>query len=347
MKTLIVAGTWDLNGGKKSGLMEKLYLEWKKYTKEEDIVYINGGNYNELDNIMETLKNYDVIFWMAYIPNDLKTKTIKSYNPYALVIGSKRNDNNESFVTILNKALLKRENLTIEFSKNINKFEMLVFDPLGTLWFQGSDIDKCVYSIYKRVEFLLTTKRDHVHKANKENILLKNDEFFEYVRLCADIFQKTIEHAPGVTRFLGNASYRDKKYIYMSERDVDKTLIDKTHFITTYLKDGKAFYLGDKKPSKDTIVQLNLYEKLKRINYIVHSHCYIKDAPFTNIPVPCGALDEIDEVLEVIKDKYNDNFNLDYYGINLKGHGCLIMGNNLSVMKKTSFVTRRLPEVIN
>ena len=55
-------------------------------------------------------------------------------------------------------------------------------------------------------------------------------------------------------------------------------------------------------------------------------------------------LDEIDEVLEVIKRYYNNNFNLDYYKINLKGHGCLILGKKLEDLKRTEYITRNLPE---
>ena len=215
MKTLIVAGTWDEFGGKESGLMKKLYKDWTNFEGVENTVFLNGGYYNDLENIINTSKNYDVVFWMAYVPNNLsKVRDVKKVNPYALVIGSKRNNNEYSFVEVLNRALEQRHNLTIQFSKNDNMFEMLVFDPLGTKWFKGADIHECVKAIHDRIEFLLTTTRKHVYKDNKENVLLNNQEFFKYVRECSEIFQETIEHAQGVTRFLGNASFRDKEYIY-------------------------------------------------------------------------------------------------------------------------------------
>lgn len=346
MKTLIVGGTWNNEGGNSSGLIKKMYEEWIKYNDKEQTTFINGGYYEELDKIMTTAPLYDVILWMAYVPSDLPPKMVKSYNPHALVVGSKRNEDNIPFVNILNKALLKRENMTIEFKRDNSMYSMLVFDPLGTMWYQGNDIKECVANLYRRISFLLTTTRDHVHRVDRPNIPLDNTDFYKYVREISDIFQRTIQHAEGVTRFLGNASFRDKDYIYMSERDVDKTLIDKRHFIATFLKDDKAYYLGEKKPSKDTIVQLKLYSLLKNINLIVHSHCYVKDAPFTKEPVPCGALEEVDEVLAIIDKYYEHNYDLAYYAINLKGHGCLVMGNNLNIMKETHYVTRKLPERI-
>lgn len=118
MKILMVAGTWDEQRGKSSGLIKKMYGLLSKYDDSE-IDYFNGGDYNDLTNIILTAEQYDVIFWMANVPNTLpKIRNIKAINPYALVIGSKRNYYEEySFVEILNKSLEQRNNLTIEFSK--------------------------------------------------------------------------------------------------------------------------------------------------------------------------------------------------------------------------------------
>ena len=69
---------------------------------------------------------------------------------------------------------------------------------------------------------------------------------------------------------------------------------------------------------------------------MVHSHCYSDEAPFTNTPVPCGALDEIDEILEVIKNDYNNDFSLSYYKFNLKGHGTIIMAKTIEELKQTA-----------
>lgn len=153
MKALLTGGTFDLNGGKKSGLIEKMYLKLKEYTNY-DIDYYNGGYYNDLKNYVETAKNYEIIFWMANVPNELeKVRDVKNVNPLALVVGSKRNHYDKekgrveyTFVEILNKSLIQRNNLTIEFSllKDKNIFKMLLFDPLGTSWYEGYDLDKLV-----------------------------------------------------------------------------------------------------------------------------------------------------------------------------------------------------------
>ena len=353
MKVLLTAGTFDLNGGKKSGLIEKMYLKLKEYTNY-DIDYYNGGYYDDLKKYVESAKNYEIIFWMANVPNELeKVRDVKNVNPLALVVGSKRNHYDKekgrveyTFVEILNKSLIQRNNLTIEFSllKDKNIFKTLLFDPLGTSWYEGYDLDKLVKKMLNRINFIMSTKREHTFKSLGISEIPENEKFFEYVRDVATIFHNTIEHAEGVTKFLGNASFRQNNKIYVTRRDVDKSLINKENFVECYLDRDKVYYYGDYKPSKDTVVQTRLYKMLPNINYIVHSHCYTKDGFFTSIPVPCGALDEIDEVLEVIKRYYNNNFNLDYYKINLKGHGCLILGKKLEDLKRTEYITRHLPE---
>lgn len=346
MKILLVGGSFDLNNGKESGLIKKMssYIKEKSY----DLTVYNGGNYNNLESILNSAKEYEVIFWMAFVPNDLpKIRNIKSINPHALVIGSKRNDKRKySFVEILNRALEQKNNLTIEFSKENNEFKMLVFDPLGASWYEGTNLKECLDKLFNRVEFLLTTKREHTYKINKIAEIPNNEEFFKYVRNVAEIFHKTIEHADGITKLLGNASYRvpNNNHIFVTERDINKAEINKETIVEAFLENDKVYYYGDKKPSKDTVVQARLYKMFFNINYIVHSHCFVEGGYFTNNSVPCGSLDEIDEVLEVIKNFYNNDFSLDYYKINLKGHGCLILGNNIDILKKSKYITRHLPE---
>lgn len=351
MKILIVGGTFDLNGGRESSLIEKLYLELSKYNSE--IVKHNGGDYDLLESIIDSSKNFEVTFWLANVPNDLpKIRNVKKVNPYTLLVGSKRNDNKYSFVEVLNRSLEQRNNLTIQFTKVEDKlFKMLLFDPLGTSWYDGTSMEEMVKVLYERISFLLTTRRANTFESNKYIEIPNNEDFFEYTRYAASVFHKTIEHEDGVTRFLGNSSFIDenRKYVYVTRRDVDKEFIDRDHFVATFMEDGKVYYSKNKdgkfyKPSKDTIVQSNLYEKFPNINFIVHSHCYIKNAPFTKLSVPCGSLDEIDEVMEVIENNFEGDFNKNYYPINLKGHGCLILGKEISLLKETSFVTRHLPE---
>ncbi len=344
-RILIIGGDWDLKGGKPSGFVRKFKDEMSKYTN--NITYYNGGNYNDVESILNTASEYNVVFWFLHVDNSLpKVRDIKRINPHIIYVGSKRNDDNKyPFVEVLNRSLMERHNLTIQFSKEGDIFKTMLFDPLGTMWYDGTDISKLVEHSYKRISFLLTMRREHTFSSNQENTVPSNPEFIEYVHEAADTFHESIEHTEGVTRFMGNASFRGKdEKIYVSKRDADKSEIDSDNFITCYLKDNKLYYDGDNKPSKDAVVQAHLYKLFPNINYIIHSHCYAEGGFYTTIPVPCGSLNELDEIFDVVKRYYGDRYDLPYYKINYLGHGCLLLARNIEDLKRTSFVKRHLPE---
>ena len=77
---------------------------------------------------------------------------------------------------------------------------------------------------------------------------------------------------------------------------------------------------------------------------MIHSHCYINNAPFTKCAIPCGALEEVDEILNLIKDKYNGDYDRDFYLINLLGHGSIMMSSDVSKLKNMDIVSRTIPE---
>ena len=350
MNILFVAGTWDKEGGRPSGLIEKLYTSLNNVKPIDwNIDYFNGGNFDDLEPIINDASKYTVALWFANVPNDLpKIRNIKKVNPFITFIGSKRNvDNEYSFVDVLNRTIEQRHNLSIMFSKSSNEKEyaMTLFDPLGTAWYEGKSTDELMTALVNRVNDVLLTTRKPTRRIPGKIDIPNNTDFIDYVQEVAEIFHETIQHSAGVTRFLGNASFRgDDGIIYVSERDVDKSVIDIDHFVATYsFNVDETFYYGPKKPSKDTIVQSQLYKMFPNINYMVHSHCYAEDGAWTKMPVPCGAIDEITEVMYAMKD-YNDDYSGTYYKFNLKVHGCLILGATLDDMKQTQYITRNLPE---
>ncbi len=77
---------------------------------------------------------------------------------------------------------------------------------------------------------------------------------------------------------------------------------------------------------------------------MIHSHCYIEDAPFTEDALPCGAVNEVDEIIKLIQNYYDNDFNKDFYLINLIGHGSIMMSKNPIQLKNISIVRRETPE---
>ncbi len=103
------------------------------------------------------------------------------------------------------------------------------------------------------------------------------------------------------------------------------------------------YYYGQNKPSVDTPIQLRLYKILPDVNYMLHAHVYIKDAPFTETPIPCGGLEEVEEIMKALK-KIGKTSNI---SINLIGHGSIILAKDLSYMKDINYIQRPIPEILD
>lgn len=344
-KILIVGGTWDKDGGKSSGLV-------KKFTEllKADTVY-NGGCFENLPQILQSVVNYDFVLWWANVPNEYdKIRDVKKVNPKVMLVTSKRNDSEKySFAELISRSLEQKANLTVEFSKKGSLYNMRLFNPLGVVWYDGQDVEDCANAMKDQLQFLATITRQPSICVGEKVEAPDEKEFFEYIRKCADIFHNLINPAKGTTRFLGNSSFRCQRGfpsfrssdgIFVSRRNVDKRYIDKDAFVYAYLNEkDQVYYFGDAKPSVDTPVQLRLYRLFPNINYMIHAHCYVKDGFFTNTPIPCGGLEEVEEITRIVYDT-----NETRYAFNLIGHGCIIMGQTVEDLKSFIFIKRPMPE---
>lgn len=368
-KILFVGGTWDLNGGKKSSFVSKFAEELKGAT-----VY-NGGNYEKLNEILESCIHYDIVIWWANVPNELpKIRNVKEINYKAMLVSSKRNLNQEySFQDLLQRSFALKSNLTIEFMLDNDLYHMKLFDPLGNVWYEGTSIKDCSYELQKRLDFIKHIKREstisseenagalawffnqfkeEMHQSNQEIVTPIKKEFLEIVKDYATKLAEATFETKDVKRFLGNASFRcpkgfpsfrSGKYIFVSKRNVNKEFISIEEFVPVYMENDKIYYCGEFKPSVDTPIQMRLYEKLTNINYMIHSHCYIKGAPYTKDALPCGAIEEVTEILNLIGEYYKD-YQKDFYVINLKGHGSIMMSKHPEQLRNIEIVGRKLPE---
>lgn len=263
-------------------------------------------------------------------------------------------------------------------------FHINVFDPLGCQWFDGWDVSESTHAAMDRLCYLhsMTRQKTIQSDINKYDILSKyfdcfkeesywsakvtenpdEDEFINIVRKHAETFYTIFNPGKDVKRFLGNASlrvplkidstrcmrgmpsFKKDNLVFVSQRNIDKQFIDIEHFVPCYMEDGKLYYCGDNKPSVDTPIQMRLYDALPNIRYMIHSHCYIEDAPFTDKSIPCGAIEEVDEVLSLIDKKWGRDQWL--YYINLKGHGSIVMAKDAAMLNHIRYVGRHLPEAM-
>jgi hypothetical protein len=308
----------------------------------------------------------DVVFWFCNVDNAKeKHRNIKEINPKVLLVNSKRNDNEKYTIQeLINRSLEQKANLTIEFSKQTDSFKMRLFDPLGNLWYEGFDADSLSEKMFNRLVFLKSVTRQRTiqdineniedYKVSDKNVL----EFVDIVKNYAQVFSDVIKPAKDVKRFLGNASIRMDNFrctkgfptfkknglIYVSRRNVDKENLSIDDFVPVYFdKDENIKYIGSNKPSVDTPIQIRLYKHLTNINFMIHSHCYVENAPFTSLNIPCGGIEEVDEVLKTLKENFG-SLEKDFYAVNLIGHGNMIMASDVEKLKNIKFYGRSIPE---
>jgi hypothetical protein len=299
---------------------------------------------------------------MPNVPNDLnKIRDIKLRNPRAILCTSKRNISGKySIQDIIARALNVKANLIIEIYKKFgdDKYAFKLLDPLGNMWYNDTDIPRLCNVLYNRLIYLKSITRAQSIQTFPDAVDVPkiNKTFLNRVRECAEIFHKLIRPSESCERFLGNASFRCmrgfpsckiKNNIYVSKRNVDKTHIAPEDFVPVFSNKGalgRYYYRGKNKPSVDTPIQIALYDELPKIKYMIHSHCYIEDAPYTTTMVPCGGLEEIDEILKTIDKKFGSR-KKKFYAINLIGHGSIVMCKRARCLGKVKYRERYLPEV--
>jgi hypothetical protein len=359
---LLVGGKFDEEEGTSSGYIRKFSEELIEINKTIKPTIINGGNFQILkDLINEKLHIYDVILWFADVPNYFEkiVLRIKTIHPKCILVTSKNNINNKYNISeLISRALISKSNLLVEFKKD-NSYSRdplitaTILDPLGNCFISNSKyIHITVSTLYSRILELKKFKRIGSVRVGDSIEVPSIDEFFSRVRSMADIFHAII-HSIDTPRFLGNASFRctngfpsmklnDGK-ICVSRRNIDKRDLNENGFVVVEpnLNGDVVQYYGDHKPSVDTPIHILLYKFYSNIKFIVHSHVYVEDIPITNHIIPCGAIEEFSEIVLFADATDND------FAVNLKGHGSIILVDEISKIDKYRFITRPIPEDIS
>lgn len=336
MKILLVGGDWDRASGRPSYLIKSLILP--------GVEILNGGNINELRNMDF---NYDAVIWMPNIDNSEEKilPVIKKRNPALLLVQSKCGRQYSTFELI--KRLLSSHSCMGLIVSDDKQFS--VIDPLGNQWIEGVGVQAAMDVIMKQLLDLGSMTRQRTNNIVGTIDFDVTDEFLGTVHSTGKKFATRID-AINKDRFLGNASTRCSygfpsarltNHIAVSKRNVNKEIISKDQFVAATLVEGNVYYVGDCKPSVDTPIQLALYERYPNVHYMIHGHCYVEGAPYTKKHVPCGYLEEVDQVLEAIPNTTTANF-----VVNLLGHGCLICADNMEFIEKQKFQSKPLLEKI-
>lgn len=334
MKKLIVGGTFDENGGKSSYIVDCLSQSLKS-----DWETVNGGSIDYIRNFDPT--GINVLIWMPNVSND-ESKIItelKVKNPRMILIQSKRVIEKEYLPSDVIGRLLKSHSLLgIMITKENDKYRYRLLDPLGNQWSDTDNIADVGKTIDKRLEYLLNLNRVNSVKTDIPEDYKVPSEFIEIIKDYGTEFTKYV-NAINPNRLLGNASTRCAKgfpairmndHILVTRRNVDKQTLNEEDFVLVENNIKSVVnYKGENKPSVDTPIQIKLFEHYKNVKYMVHGHAYVKNGIFTDNKIPCGYMEEFEEIKELVKNVDSSNFK-----INLRGHGCLILADNLDYLKE-------------
>lgn len=351
MRCLLVTGRFDNDGGKWSKIGQVIAQSLTAHPVHSmvfrEIKCVNGGGPNRIPELVfDECANYDTILWfpevIEYGSTTKFVDLIKNINPTCVLVTSKNNvEQKYNLEDLVQKALKQRANLFMEIQKDSDLYIARILDPLGNQFCKWSDDFGIVTSVaaHRAAELHDFTRVKSIWAGDKAEVP-HEDSFLELVRDLSSrigtFFQRVSRPND---RFVGNASFRKDGAVFITKRNVSKDDIATRDFVpVTNLTSTTYSYRGVAKPSVDSPVHLELYRSYPEINYIVHGHAYITGEPKTKSIIPCGALEEAEEIKECMGPSMT---------LNIKGHGFVAMASSVKDLKGIVFrlIPRPFPEL--
>lgn len=298
----------------------------------DDVNVVNGGNMeDDLNHALNIASSGDLTIWMANIDNS-EDKQYPDKKTGAILICSKVMRDGYTRIDAISRIFKMHGNAVIAIYKEANVFRFELIDALGNIWYNGSDIYGLCCGIEDFTNFTQSAKRVKTRKRDYDFVM---DDYAEQLSNLIESNKRLQSHVMTScgNRFFGNISTRCSKLfpsmragevcMFVSPRNVDKSSIT-PDMMVPYFEDDS--YMGDRKPSVDSPAQVRLYKALPNINFMIHGHATFTGNNVLNTEEYklCGDINEVDEILNVIKDHTCEAFI-----INLKNHGFLIGGNNI------------------
>lgn len=327
MSNLLVVGGGET---KRSSVVNKLYNE---LVVENSL--INAKLINPFVSLPE-INGHDLVLWFPDISNE-EVKDYPVKDKGAVLICSKVMREETKRIDAITRIFAMHGNAVITITKSNDKsFTFELIDALGNTWCKTTHIYRLARAIINFYEWTRGSIRKSLKHGDSNVIQLlgssTEETFKEFLEINMNIAKKVANDCDN--RFFGNYSTRctklfpstriatvPKDCFLFSPRNTNKqflTVEDKV--FTTYEE-----YYGDRKPSVDTPVQLELYRRFPRINFMIHGHAYIKGARFTEEYFPCGDMREVDGVCKLLEKGAEL--------INLKNHGFLMVSTELESMR--------------
>lgn len=367
-KIVFVCGSFDSQGGKRSTIGHLLHTGFSSTAsvvhESHNLYYVNGGHTDELEVAYHRASKAQIVVWFPNVPNDHPknlVRSLKVVNPTCVLVTSKRVvEKDYSFPAIIQHALALHSNLVVVFNKHLERshhYEASLIDPLGNLYSHAASHNEMIElgaNLRTRVDYLCSLQRVMSQQALGHCLTEtpKEDEFLDVVRDAAARFAELIPSPTPVTRFVGNAAFRcshgfpavrgKDSTFYVSRRNVDKTIASMEDFVPVVGKTGNVLlFYGQYKPSVDAPIQAGLFELYPKIRYMLHGHVYVKGASSTVEVIPCGALNEVNEIWRLFPANEITEF-----VVNLRGHGFLAGADTPEKLARLHphYIARPVPE---
>lgn len=323
-RTIIVGGNWDADGGKPSGVISKLANEL-----DAEGVY-NGGTIDMLSEL--DIREYDLVVWMPNIANS-QVKIYPKKGLGAVLICSKIMRPTYTKADAVTRIFRMRGNAVIQIHRQSTqgRVSFTLTDALGNDWSDTGDVAELTRSI---LELYRWTKGAIRFRSIQDDT---PTEQLERLMACAREVADSVENSIG-SRYFGNISTRCQRMfpgmrarynILISPRNTDKRRLEAEDMVLVSDVPGEVHFLGTRKPSVDTPIQVALFNLLSNVNFFVHGHAKVADAPMTENYFPCGDYREVTETKELIDSSANT-----FGAINLKNHGFLLYSKTIEEMEE-------------
>lgn len=121
MNIFIVGGTFNEDGGRASGYIEKLTVALRQAMPDVALRHVNGGYYQDLAQLLQQLNDTTHLLWMADVPNTLPKllPALKQRMPALTLIQSKNNRQGKySRVELYARMRASRSEFMLEFTSD-------------------------------------------------------------------------------------------------------------------------------------------------------------------------------------------------------------------------------------
>lgn len=348
MRVVVIGGNFgdDLSDSTRAGLMAAALSD-----QLDDVTLVNGGNVKLLLETIHGLSpespegGADVVLWMPRSATQGPLR-VKAINPRAVLIVE--DSEGGDVADVCQRALKVHANLVIER----NRTESLrLLDPLGNAFSEWSkDMNVVAEAIALRAAKLVSVTR--IGSVSVDDVSLPVSvppAFLDVIREKAREFDELLPKPESNGRYLGNSSFRcqrgfpsmrnDDGLLYVSKRNVDKSCVDAGGFVAVEAHGLPVQFYGLDKPSVDTPIHILLYKYYRRARYMLHGHVYVNGAPRTPASWPCGAVEEVFEVVSMLPNRGICNF-----ALNLLGHGSLVVADDPEFIRGIRYAKRPWPE---